>query len=165
MTKYIAYNEHEKIKKEQENGIYNSIQPWWHYTKDDIDLKKQGDEIKPELIEESYSILEVNLRFLISKFDPILQEIYNDKILYHERQDKLKISTIIYYWRDENPLIPPTILCRDSTIGKGIEDSDILFPQDGKHRINIANFYGADMIPIIVVNKQLEKVKRILNLI
>jgi hypothetical protein len=45
-----------------------------------------------------------------------------------------------------------------------VTETNELFATDGKHRLNVAYYFGATGIPIFVVNKQLEKIKAILNL-
>ena len=164
MKDKINYDQHKIVKAQFKKGMITKVTPLWHTEKSGINFKLQGDEIDPELLSEGYEILEVDIETLFKCFDSGLPEMYLRKELYNKKQTEEKISGVIHKWQQGVPLIPPTILCRDSSLIFWNEDSDVLMPQDGKHRLNVAYFFGATTIPIIVVNKQFEKVRRILKL-
>ena len=92
------------------------------------------------------------------------------KILYPQDEIPLrsyKISSVIYSWQQGQRLIPPTILIYNKEFAETLENSNFestedLRPQDGKHRINAAYCLGATNIPILVRNRQLDLIKKIL---
>lgn len=156
----------EKIKQLYNKGEINnsSIAPLWITQQEQIDFTHQGNNTYSNLITDGYTILSVNLENLLSCFDSDQAKMYRKMRMYNGQQEPVKIGGVIHSWLIGVTLIPPTILCRDSLVSSFAKDSDILFPQDGKHRINVAYCSGAETIPIIVWNKQLDKVKRILNI-
>lgn len=164
MKDKINYDQHKIVRNQFKKGIITQVTPLWHIEQNNINFDLQGDKISPDLLSNGYTILNVKLENLIKSFDSGLPEMYLRKQLYNKKQSDEKISGVILKWLQGTPLIPPTILCRDSSLSFWNEDSDVLMPQDGKHRINVAYFFGAKTIPIIVMNKQLEKVKQILKL-
>lgn len=89
---------------------------------------------------------------------------FREKKLYNPSLIDCQISDILNFWIKGEKLIPPTILVIDRTIKNTIKDTDKIFPVDGKHRLNVAYYLGCTKIPIFVINKQLDKIKSILNL-
>lgn len=156
MKNFIDDDQHKIIKREFRNGKITNLIPLWHHDENQIDFERQGDEIDPDFFSEGFTILEADIRVLFKSFDPLWTSMFLRKELYKKEQCPDKISGVVYHWMQGIHLIPPTIL--------NVHDSDCLFPADGKHRLNVAYFFGAETIPIIVANKQLEKVKRIMNL-
>ena len=165
MKEQIPEQEHRKIKRDYREGKIRIPAPVWHWKKSKIDFEKQGDIINQDLFSEGYSIIEVKLENLISKFDATQARMYRLKKLYNGKQEERKISQIVKNWINGQALIPPIILLRPPI---GIDyldtDKDVLMPQDGKHRINVAYCYGCDTIPIIVMDKQKDELNRILGI-
>jgi hypothetical protein len=134
-----------------------TLQPLWHTDVDNIDLSQQRENLNDDLLEDGYTILQnVDIDVLFDKMYSGNPEMFREKKLYNEDLDDLKISGVIDSWLNNLKLIPPTILV--------IEGTNKVFPTDGKHRINVAYYYGATDIPIFVINKQLNKMKSILNI-
>lgn len=69
MKEQISEKEHRQIKKELLNGAVDIPKPIWHLESSEIDFNNQGDLLVDSLFSEGYSIIEVNLENLISKFD------------------------------------------------------------------------------------------------
>lgn len=89
---------------------------------------------------------------------------YHLKKIFNGKQDDRKITRIVKKWIDGQALIPPIILIRPKLSLISLDsDMDILMPQDGKHRINVAICYGCKSIPVVVMNKQLSEINRILG--
>jgi hypothetical protein len=149
--------------------LFNSSQlpniiPIWHTNIADIDLTKQRNNLTEDLLEEGFTIIEdVDIELLFDKIYSGNREMFREKELYNNDLDEMKISDVLDNWIKGTKLIPPTILVSDKTINNSITDSNELFPTDGKHRLNVAYYYGATRIPIFVINKQLDKIKTILK--
>lgn len=154
---------HKKIFNLYQDGNLGAVLPLWELT--DIDLKNQPHQLDESLLTEGYTILEgVDIELL---FDHMLSgnpAMFREKVLYNKDLIKETISEIIHLWQSDIPLIPPTIVISDKTLPNGLVDTEKLFPADGKHRINVAYYFGITEIPIFVSNKQLGKMKRILNI-
>lgn len=134
-----------------------TLQPLWHTDIESIDLNKQRENLTDDLLEDGFTILQnIDIEVLFDKMYSGNPEMFREKKLYNKELDDLKISGVIDNWLNNVKLIPPTILVIDNTYK--------VFPTDGKHRINVAYYYGATTIPIFVINKQLDKIKQILNL-
>lgn len=164
----LRYQRHEEIYELYQNSQLNNISPLWHINEKDIDFDNQKNELRPDLLEDGFTIIEnVDIESLLDCMFDGYQDLVREKILYNEEQDETNISGVIDKWLNKIKLIPPTILIWDTIVDQtGIlkEDTDKLFVQDGKHRINVAYYFGANTLPILVINKQLKRIKTILNI-
>lgn len=156
---------HEEIMKLFHSPELNNIVPLWHINIEDIDLTKQRENLTDDLLEEGFTIIEnVNIELLFDKMSSGNPNMFREKILYNKDLLDWKISDVLDNWRKGIKLIPPTISIIDKTIYNANTDTNELFATDGKHRINVAYYFGVTSIPIFVINKELEKIKTILNL-
>jgi hypothetical protein len=159
---------HEKHNELHKKSLLPNINPLWHLKNDDIDFNNQKDQLRPDLIDEGFTIIQnVDIELLLDCMLDGYQDLVRDKILYNEEQNETNISGVIDKWLSNIKLIPPTILIWDTIVDQtGIlkKDTEKLFVQDGKHRINVAYYYGAKTLPIVVINKQLARMKTILNI-
>jgi len=143
----------------------NNITPIWHTTARRIDFNKQKHQLPDKYLEDGFTILKnVDIEILINSTTPGNIEMYGERLLYHPDLQDWKIDDILHYWYNNTKLIPPTITLLDETLEYYDVDRNELYISDGTHRINVANFYGAKTIPIIVSNKQLERIKDFLNI-
>jgi len=157
---------HQEILHLYRKSTLPDIKPHWHTNVEEIDLSKQRENLGQDLLEEGFTILDsVDIELLFDKMSPGNPEMFREKNLYNEDLCDLKISDVLDKWINKVRLIPPTILVFDKTIYKSIDNTNQLFATDGKHRINVAYYYGATQIPILVINKQLDKIKSILKII
>lgn len=157
---------HKEIFELFESSQLTALKPLWHTDINDIDLSKQRHNLTAYLLIDGFTILQdIDIELLFSKMYPGNPEMFKEKILYNDDLIDWQISDIIDNWRNNIKLIPPTILVMDKVIDNSIENSCQIFPTDGKHRINVAYYYGAEAIPIFVINRQLDKIKRILNIV
>lgn len=156
MKDRIPFDQLENIKPNFKKGKIPQLTALWHTEQMNIDFEKQGGLAGKNHFSEGYKIIEVNIHDLINSFLPHEIPVYMRKELFKKEQCEHQTSGVIYKWLQGIPLIPPTIL--------DIHNNGCLYPIDGKHRLNVAYFFGAETIPIIVANTQLEKVKQILNL-
>lgn len=164
----LRYKRHEEIYELYQNSQLNNISPLWHVNEKDIDFNNQNNILRPDLLEDGFKNIEnVDIESLLNCMLDGYQDLVREKILYNEEQDETNISGVIDKWMNNIKLIPPTILIWDTIVNRtGIleEDKEKLFVQDGKHRINVAYYFGAKTLPILVINKQLERIKTILNI-
>lgn len=159
MEYYELFQLSEEIKRLYDKGEITNITPLWVTDKKKIDFTKQNDGANSRLLADGFIIQWVNIEKLLSNFNQAETKMYRKKKMFNEQQESQKIGQIIYHWRNQVSLIPPTIF--SSTDGQG----GFLFAQDGKHRLNVAYCAGVEEIPILVLKTQLEKIKRILNLL
>ncbi len=156
---------HQEIVKLYKSSKLNDVTPLWHTTIEEIDLAKQRENLREDLLEEGFKIIEnINIELLFDKMSSGNPDMFREKVLYNDDLNDWKISDVLDNWINGTKLIPPTILVIDKTIDNMVTDTNELFATDGKHRLNVAYYYGATSIPIFVVNKQLDKIKTILNL-
>jgi hypothetical protein len=156
---------HKEIQELFNSSKLTALNPLWHTDLNDIDLSKQRENLRDDLLEDGFTILQnIDIELLFDKMPSGNPELFREKNLYNDDLNDWKISDVIDNWLNNIKLIPPTILVIDKIIDSFIEDTCQIFPTDGKHRINVAYYYGATTIPIFVVNKQLEKIKTILYL-
>jgi hypothetical protein len=156
---------HQEIMQLFKESQLPNITPIWHTSIEDIDLTMQRENLVDELLEDGFTIIEnVDIELLFDKMSPGNPEMFREKILYNEDLLDWKISDVLDNWIKETKLIPPTILVIDKAIDNSDIDTNLIFATDGKHRLNVAYYCGVTRIPIFVINKQLEKIKTILNL-
>ena len=157
----IRDERHQEIVKLFKSSKLTDLKPLWHTDINEIDLDQQRDNLCKDLLDEGFTILQnINIELLFDKMQSGNPEMFRERELYNGDLLDWKISDVIDNWMNNIKLIPPTILVIDNSIS----DTFKIFPTDGKHRINVAYYFGATTIPIFVVNKELEKIKRILNL-
>jgi hypothetical protein len=160
----VRNRRHQEILNLFKSSKLTDLKPLWHTDINDIDLSKQRENLRDDLLDEGFTILQnINIELLFDKMQSGNPEMFREKELYNDDLNDWKISDVIDNWLNKVKLIPPTILVIDKVIDKSINDTCKIFPTDGKHRINVAYYFGATTIPIFVVNKQLEKIKTILN--
>ncbi|KFF17964.1 hypothetical protein [Flavobacterium hydatis] len=148
---------HEEIFQAFELSTHKAVIPLWHTENKDIDLKKQSNDVPEIFCGVGFTILQnIDIEMLFTKIDVGNSEMFIEKELYNTSLLGEKISEIINHWENNEKLIPPTITINE------INSERPLFPTDGKHRINVAHYFGATRIPILVYNQELKKVKEIL---
>lgn len=81
----------------------------------------------------------------------------------------MTISRVWDHWLNNQKLIPPTIIIFDQRymdllVPGGIPSRE-LQPIDGKHRLNVAYYFGAETMPIIVLERQVLSIRRRLRMI
>jgi len=156
---------HKELKRWYKSSKHKGIQPVWHTDISKIDLLKQRDNFCEDLLVEEITIIDdVDIELLFDKMLTGVSEMFRKKVLYHKDLCDWKISDVLDKWLNSAKLIPPTIFVTDKTVDKYISNTNNIFPIDGKHRLNVAYYYGVTNIPIIVVKKRLGKIKTILNL-
>lgn len=148
--KYIPWEIHEKIYKHFKNGG-QKLTPLWHLDKKDIDFERTDTTLIQ--LKNGYSIVEVDAAALMNKMGPPYVKLYSGK-LYHDNSER-KISQVLYHWMNGEKLIPPVIIIHDETISSIV--SNAVAPQDGNHRLRAAYHFGVKKIPIIVLDAQLSK--------
>jgi len=146
-----------EIKKLHLNNGLGNVAPLWHLDKSDIDFGKQNEQLDTDLMAQGYTILNnINIEALINSLQAPWHDLYRKKYLFHTKHwDDWKICEIIYNWSNHNKLIPPSI-CFNELL------TDKTFPADGKHRINVAYYFGATEIPIIIPNKHSLEVSKLI---
>jgi ParB-like chromosome segregation protein Spo0J len=139
----------------------------WHQNLQDIDLSLQPDKLHLKLVAEGLSILpNVRLKTLVSRMREADAAIFRRKKLYEHAGDH-QTSRALDLWLQGEKLIPPTILIFDQPFmdlvcRHGIPSTE-LQPVDGKHRLSICCYFGIHAIPILVLERQLDQIKRILK--
>jgi hypothetical protein len=128
------------------------LKPYWWKDLEKIKLPKNKEHLRP-----GYMVLfkEVYISKIINKLKSRNKEVLLEKSLTQKYLDAEKTFNIISLWSKKKALLPPTI-----TVGceGGLEISD------GRHRLNIANYLGASVIPILVANIDLAEVCVMLDL-
>lgn len=133
----------EKITEEGFNVI-----PVWHLSLEHIDFTHQVDILDNDYLTEGYTLIQAyGISKLFNKLGEqgkFLQE--NDDIFFEGEFAENSFCRIINRWKNNEPTIPATIIIPNNT--------DYLFAIDGKHRLKLANYFGAETVPIILPNKQ-----------
>ena len=156
---------HKEIYDLYKSGQLKNINPIWHINAEEIELTKQKENLTSKLLENGFTIIEnIDIELLFDNMPSGNPEMFRKRKLYNNSLDEFKTSEVLDNWIKGVKLIPPTILVIDETIEKGIENTTKIYPTDGKHRLNAAYFFGAKKIPIFVINKQIESIKKILKL-
>ncbi len=146
---------HKEIKKLSDENKLVNIKTFWHLKLEDIDFSKQRNPLKEELRIAGVQIIEkVNVELLLNKFIGENTNLFREKVLYNIDLCDWQISEILNYWKNGMKLIPPTIQSINNKY---------LFPSDGRHRLNIAYYYGVEEIPILVSNFEKQSIIEILN--
>lgn len=146
-----------EIQELFDSGQLKSLEILWHENIDDIDLSKQYHSLDKPLLEAGFDIIKnVDIELLFDKMLEGNPQLFREKRLFHEELSSSNIANIIDHWLRKEKLIPPTILL--------VENSTDLFPTDGKHRLNVAYYFGVTTIPIFVINPQKEKILEILKI-
>ncbi len=160
---------HRYVKALYDNNKLSELSIAWHLDPLNIDLSLQKDHLDERLLDQGFSIIpEVEIETLFDNMIEGNPQMFREKKLFNPDMIDTNISSVIDFWLKGEKLIPPTITVLDQTLATSLNisftTSDKLFPTDGKHRINVAYYFEATKIPILVVNKQLVKIKQILNL-
>ncbi|EOW9210584.1 TPA: hypothetical protein PX804_003327 [Vibrio cholerae] len=147
-----------KIMDLHDKDALNPVKPCWHLDKRYIDFDNQGFHLSDELCEKGYTLIPaVDVETLLDAMQSGNPELYRSKSLFHEDWSDQKICNVVKHWQNSEKLIPPTIIYNYFL--------ERLYVADGKHRFNVAYYFGAECMPIIVPNVQLEKIKAMLGYI
>lgn len=160
--------EHHRLMADYKENRLRIPDILWHRSIDEIDLSLQPDRLVKGLLAGGLELIaEVDIEILIDRMTKADQRMFRKRKLYNPSFNGHKISSVIYSWQQGQRLIPPTILIYNKEFAETLENSNFestedLRPQDGKHRINAAYCLGATNIPILVRNRQLDLIKKIL---
>jgi len=162
----------EKLKREQEERIifnkrcdeitemYNEgnlteLDVFWHTDKKDIDFTLQREQLDFELLENGYTLIEsVDMEKILDSMQDGNPQLYREKQLFHDDWNDWKICGVIDYWLRKEKLIPPSIIWNDML--------NKTYVAEGKHRFNVAYYYGEKTIPIIIPNKHYDQVNKLI---
>ena len=155
---------HTKIQALINSNEITDLTPLWHTNPEDINFFLQKDQLDEKLLTHGFSIIEnVNIEILMDNMEDGNPALFRDKILYNEDLIDTNISKVINHWMNNEKLIPPTITIADNFLTTTLKcPSTInpkLFASDGKHRLNVAYFFGSEHIPIVVLTPQLITIK------
>jgi hypothetical protein len=148
----------EKIKKELERGEITTLIPLWHEKIEDIDISNpRTSSLNREVLSEGLAnIPNVSIELLLDKMISGNPELYRRKELLNEGWGDGNIYEVIYHWKNGKKLTPPSI--------KYLEEVQKLFVADGKHRLNVAYYFGATHIPIVMGKKEYHLIKQVLGI-
>jgi len=159
---------HNELVSAYKAGTLECPEIRWHEQLSEIDLSLQPDKLHRKLLEENLSILpKVRLGKLVRWMSEADAAFFGRKKLYEYSSDQ-KTSRVLDLWQQGEKLIPPTILIYDQQYMNlvrptGIPSSE-LRPADGKHRLAICCNFEVETIPILVLNRQLDLIKRVLKM-
>lgn len=131
-----------------------SISIKWFLSFDEIEKSSLPEHLKPEA-SRSILINDVSMEILITKLQRGNPEIIKSKDLFHPRMNRNKTGQIVDAWKRNIPLLPPTIFF--------IPQMKRLEIEDGRHRLNIAYYFEAEKIPIIVPINDYPQIFHLLN--
>jgi hypothetical protein len=139
----------------------------WHQHIEDIDKDILAKAINRKLAADSFTVIPaVDVEVLLDKMRKVDANFYRKKVLYEDSHDR-QTSRVLRHWYNREKLIPPTIMVFNQEyfdfISLDAIPSKELQPVDGKHRLNIAYYYETLSIPILVWNKQIDLITRILQ--
>jgi hypothetical protein len=150
----------EEIKKKLKNNEIKDLEILWHTNYNHIDFSLQKDQIDDNTISNGWTIIEsIDVDTLLNSMAVTDKEIYSKVILFNPDANDRQLCEIIKFWLREEKLIPPTVIAKPD-----IEGINKIYLLDGKHRFNVAYYFGIERLPIIVLNNHLDEVKRLLNL-
>ncbi|EID4421474.1 ParB N-terminal domain-containing protein [Vibrio vulnificus] len=145
-----------KIMELYAKGSLDPVKPCWHLDKKYIDFDNQDFHLSDELCEQGYRLIpSVDVETLLDAMQSGNPELYRSKSLFHKHWSDEKICNVVKHWQNNEKLIPPTIVYNHLL--------HRLYVADGKHRFNVAYYFGTECMPIIVPNVQLEKIKPMLG--
>ncbi|MBX2896369.1 MAG: hypothetical protein KF763_13050 [Cyclobacteriaceae bacterium] len=148
----------EEIFKEYESGQLDKIVPLWHTDIVDIDLRCQRHNLPAAKLRHGIEIIQnVDIELLFDNMFSSEAEYYREKKLFRDDSD-WSISRVMDHWIKGEKLIPPTITFESHVTSRN------LYPADGKHRINVAYFYGACQIPILILKSQRQQILDLLGI-
>lgn len=153
-----------RVKKLYEQGKIKSLTPLWHTDPIEINFEKQKDRLDDKLLAHGISIIEnVEMEKLLDAMEDGNPLLFREKQLYHEDMIDTNISKVINHWQNREKLIPPTITLSDDFLTSTLKCPPVnapkLYATDGKHRLNVAYFFGSLTIPILVLTPQLKHIK------
>lgn len=160
---------HEKILEEYRMGELERPNISWHLSINDIDVK-QGINMHPNLLSSGLSIISnVSMKTLMNCMNQDYVTALRRKKLYDENGSDRSTSQIINHWRQKRKLTPPTIVVFNQQLFEAIGKEHLipsseLQPNDGRHRLNAAYYFGEESIPIVVWKPQHGTIKEILDL-
>lgn len=155
---------HEEIKTLYLSSKLPIIKPLWQIEISEMDFSMLREPSFKNLSKDEISVIEnVSIESIFDNMYSANQEMFREKILYNQHLSERKISDVLDCWIRGIKLIPPILKVIDGSLNDINPNTDIVHPDDGKHRINVAYFYGVTEIPIIVLNTQLEKLNRLLR--
>lgn len=151
-------------------NLLHDIVPLWHEAPEQIDLNLQTHSIDTDIIRDGIDVIRnVNFEILLDHLVKGQSELIREKDLFNNDLLETSISKVVNHWRNGEALIPPTIVLVDpeypNPLGITFAYNDELHPIDGKHRLNAAYYLGSEQIPIVVLKRQANKIKRILEIL
>ncbi len=155
---------HIKIEALINNKEITDLTPLWHTNPEDINFLLQKDQLDEKLLAHGFTVIEnVNIEILLDNMEDGNPDLFREKILYNEDLIDNNISKVINHWMNNEKLIPPTITIADNFLTTILKcpptNNPKLFASDGKHRLNVAYFFGSEHIPIVVLSPQLNTIK------
>jgi hypothetical protein len=146
----------EMITKLHTEGNLTSLSCQWHVNLSDINFFDLNNSEIFELLRDGLEIIDVvSIQKLIEAMPEEWLDLFEDRQLFHDDLGASNIANVIQHWRDGQKLIPPIITLMDN--------NEEVYPADGKHRVNVAYFFNADTIPIIVPKSQKDRIIELLN--
>lgn len=141
----------EEIKRKLDQGEDLKISIAWKTDKNEINLNDQPENFD-EVIDGNYSIIEdVDIEKLLNISYAANSALFRERVLLNNDLDEDKILQVLVHWSNGESLIPPHFR---------IINENELMQSDGKHRINVAYFYRAKSIPIIVANSEFDEITK-----
>lgn len=155
---------HSKILDLINNNEIIDLIPLWHTNPEDINFFLQKDQLDEKLLAHGFTVIEnVNIEILLDNMEDGNPDLFREKKLYNEDLIDTNISKVINHWMNNEKLIPPTITIADNFLTTILKcpptNNPKLFASDGKHRLNVAYFFGSEHIPIVVLTPQLDIIK------
>ncbi len=145
----------DSIKKSYESGEILTLNAHWHLSVNDIDFSCQREQINDDLLSEGYTLIpDVEVESLLDSMQDGNPELYRRKSLFGKYWSDYKICDVINHWQSDTRLIPPTIIF-NRLLNK-------IYVAEGKHRLNVAYFFGCKVLPIIVPNVYLPQVRKLI---
>ncbi|MGJ1442669.1 hypothetical protein ACR788_15445 [Sphingobacterium siyangense] len=159
-----------EIRQSFFEGKITSLQAFWHTNISDCDWNLQPHKLDFQVSNGNLAIItNVSLEKLIDHLVPYQKKMFKERQLFNGSLDDTNTAKIINHWLHSERLIPPTILIVDEKFPNPagniqIEFNDEFHPVDGKHRLNVANYFGTASIPIVVIERQEQKIRDIFSM-
>lgn len=118
-----------------------SVKPYWFADIHEIKLPQKLQYLKPDPLREVI-LNKINLTNLISSLGDGNKLLIQNPKLFKNNFSNKKTQLLIYQWKLEKQILPPSI--------KYCIKTNKIFISDGRHRINLALFLEATHIPICV---------------
>ena len=141
----------------------------WHLKNTEVDLSLQTTSLRPELFADGFTIIpDIQIETLFDRMTKADAAMFRKRKLYNTSFTDMTISSVLDFWLKGGKLIPPTIMIYTKEYAKTLKlnifESTELMPVDGKHRINVAYYFGVKSIPILVINPQIHLITQALNI-